>query len=235
MMVYAYIVLMIKNGKRVWYAEKIYISPSDQVGNLYAVGNTNEAIQCRRIALATVEALKRCGFEAITNMTDGGNAMYERVAESNRWNADAHVCIHTNAFIGKVSGFRAFYYAKNGTGQRLCEAIMATVAPITPGTSDNVTPKPEFYEVNSTDAPCAYLELGFHDNPVEAQYIIDHTVELAEAICKGICVFYGEEYIPPVQTLYRVQVGAFAVRENAEAMLEEVKAAGFPDAYITSL
>ncbi len=32
--------------------------------------------------------------------------------------------------------------------------------------------------------------------------------------------------------LYRVQVGAFSVKANADAMLAKVKAAGFPDAYI---
>ena len=50
---------------------KIYISPSDQVANTYAVGNTNEAVQCREIALLTVEALKRCGLSALTNTKDG--------------------------------------------------------------------------------------------------------------------------------------------------------------------
>ncbi len=34
--------------------------------------------------------------------------------------------------------------------------------------------------------------------------------------------------------LYRVQVGAFRERENAEAMLQKVKAAGFADAFIKS-
>ena len=38
-------------------SKKIYISPSDQTKNFYAVGNTNEAEQCRRIALALVDAL----------------------------------------------------------------------------------------------------------------------------------------------------------------------------------
>ena len=34
-------------------------------------------------------------------------------------------------------------------------------------------------------------------------------------------------------TVYRVQLGAYKYRENAENMLERVKAAGFPDAFIT--
>ena len=49
--------------------KKIYLSPSDQNYNTYAVGDTNEAVQCRKIALKLVEALKRCGFEAMTNTT----------------------------------------------------------------------------------------------------------------------------------------------------------------------
>ena len=36
------------------------------------------------------------------------------------------------------------------------------------------------------------------------------------------------------KTLYRVQVGAFAVKSNAEAMLKKIKAAGFDDAFITT-
>lgn len=32
--------------------------------------------------------------------------------------------------------------------------------------------------------------------------------------------------------LYRVQVGAYSVKANAEAMLAKVKAAGFKDAFI---
>jgi N-acetylmuramoyl-L-alanine amidase len=50
----------------------------------------------------------------------------------------------------------------------------------------------------------------------------------------------GEAPKPPAPTppptepkkLYRVQVGAFSVKANADAMLARVKAAGFADAFI---
>ena len=35
--------------------------------------------------------------------------------------------------------------------------------------------------------------------------------------------------------LYRVQVGAFRIRENAEAYLEKVQNAGFPEAFVTEV
>lgn len=217
-------------------AKKIYISPSSQTANMYAVGNTNEAAQCRKIALLLVDALIRCGFEAKTNVTEG-KSMYDRVRESNDWNADAHIPIHTNAVNGKVAGFRGFYYQAGGEGYKLVDAIMDAVAPITPGTSDGISSYQSLYEVKASNAPCAYLELGFHDNREEAQYIIDHTAELAEAICKGICNHYKVKYVAPKVAsakLYRVQVGAFREKANAEALEKKLEKAGY-DAFIVAV
>lgn len=174
--------------------KKIYFSPSDQDRNLYAAGNTNEAEQCRKIALACVEAAKRCGFDAKTNTTD---EMEDRVAESNRWGADIHVCIHTNAFNGSVMGTRLFCYSKSGEGYKACERVMAALAPITPGGSDSITENPNLYETRNTSAVAVYVEVGFHDNPAEAAWIIAHTTEIAEAIVRGLCDYYSVAYVEP--------------------------------------
>ena len=40
---------------------------------------------------------------------------------------------------------------------------------------------------------------------------------------------------PKAKVIYRVQVGAYTVRENADAFLREVKAAGFENAFITKV
>jgi N-acetylmuramoyl-L-alanine amidase len=220
---------------------KIYLSPSCQIKNEYAVGNTNEAAQCRAIALLCVPALERCGFEAKTNTTGD---MYERVRESNAWGADAHIPIHTNAFNGEVAGFRGFYYKDGCKGMLLAGRIMDAIAPITPGTSDGLQARPELYEVRETYAACAYLELGFHDNAEEARYIIDHKPELAEKICEGVCKHFGVTYVPPKQPepekkpdggkLYRVQVGAFRMKKNAENMRDELREIGYEDAFIVA-
>lgn len=225
-------------------AKKIYLSPSDQNRNTYKVGNTNEAAQCSAIADLCVVALKRCGFEAKTNKKDD---MYDRVRESNEWGADAHIPIHTNAFDGSVAGFRGFYHTANGQGHKLVAAIMKAVAPITPGESDNLSAYPGLYEVRASDAPCAYLELGFHDNATEARYIIDHKKDLAEAICKGVCNYFGVKYVSPAkeekepvkesekatQKLYRVfnaegkQTGAYSVEANAfNELRKQLKSGG---------
>ena len=86
-------------------SKKVYISPSDQERNEYAVGNTNEKEQCHAISAALIKALVRCGMQAKINYTA---SMQERVKESNEWNADLHLPIHTNAYNGKVMGTRLF-------------------------------------------------------------------------------------------------------------------------------
>ena len=69
-------------------AKRVYLSPSDQRSNSYAVGNTTEAIQCGRIAAACKTALERSGVEVMLGQYD---TMANRVAASNRFGADLHV------------------------------------------------------------------------------------------------------------------------------------------------
>lgn len=210
--------------------KKIYISPSSQPANTYAVGNTNEEVQCRRIGAALESALIRCGFTAKAGL-DG--TMYTRVAESNAMGADLHLPVHTNAFDGKVAGLRIMVSKLGGEAEQVAKAIMTQLAPITPGQSDGISLYPALYEIKATTAPCVYIEAGFHDNPEEAQWIIDHTDDIAEAICKALCSHYGVTYAAAEQTVYRVQVGAFHNKTYAENMMNELKGKGY-DAFIVS-
>ena len=213
-------------------AKKIYISPSDQISNKYLVGDTNEAVQCRKIALKLVEALKRCGFEAMTNTTGD---MYARTAESNKWGADLHLPVHTNAYNKNVAGTRIYCYNTTGEGYKASKAIMAALKPVTPGSSDSINARDNLYEINKAKAPVAYIEVAFHDHEVEAPWIIENTEAIAEAICKGVCNHYAvayaepavEEPVPEKETIYRVQVGAYGKKSGAETMLSKLKDAGF--------
>lgn len=219
--------------------EKIYVSPSSQTENRYAVGNTTEAKQCRKIAKALVKALKRCGFDAMTNVIGD---MYARVKESNKWGASLHIPIHTNAHNKKVKGTRLFCFSKNGEGYKACKAIMAALAPITPGSSDSITVNKVLYENRVAKAPTAYVEVAFHDNPEEARWIIDNTEAIAEAICKGVCNHFGKPYIPTAtaqepekaEVLYCVQVGAYRQKTGAVEMLQKLANAGFTGIIVES-
>ena len=189
--------------------------------------------ECRKIAAALEKELDRCGFNSKAGMT---GSMYTRTAESNSFGADLHLPIHTNACNGKVGGLRIFVYKKGGEAEQIAKAIMATLAPITPGASDGISEYPGLYEVKNSNALCVYIEVGFHDNPEEAQWIIDHTQDIAVAIAKGLCKHYGVKYVAAkeeTKPIYRVQLGAFHNRQNAEALMAELKEKGY-EAFITS-
>ena len=62
-------------------SKRIYLSPSNQDGNLYAYGSTNEMEQCNRIADAAKTALERCGFTV--KKAAKGQKMSTSIAESN--------------------------------------------------------------------------------------------------------------------------------------------------------
>lgn len=276
---------------------KVYLSPSNQTDNRYAYGNTTEAEQCGKIAQACKTALER---NSITVQLGHMPSMQEKVKASDAFGADLHVPIHTNAFNGKVSGTRMFCFSDGGEGMKACKAIFARLAPITPGTSENIRVDASLYEVRVPSAPTAYIECEFHDNAEAAKWIVEHTEDIGEAIARGICDYFGvtfkekeqpapaksvdevarevirgewgngsdrrqrleaagydynavqdrvnailngdkperpipaepvepapEPEQPATDKLYRVQVGAFAVRENAEKMLRRLKDAGF--------
>ena len=276
---------------------KVFLSPSNQYDNRYAYGDTTEGVQCGKIAEACKAALERSGV-TVKLMHD--ESMQEKCAASNAFGADLHVPIHTNAFNGTVSGTRMFCYAEGGEGQKACKAIFARLAPVTPGTSENIRADASLYEVRVPAAPTAYVECEFHDSPTASKWIVENTGLIGETIARGICDYFGvtfqekeqaqpaksvdevarevirgewgngsdrrqrleaagydydtvqdrvnailtgdapeqptpaepvepspEPEQPATDKLYRVQVGAFAVRENAEKMLQRLKDAGF--------
>ena len=220
-------------------SKKIYVSPSNQAGNTYATGNTNEKEQCHKIARACVDTLIENGFQVMCTYNDD---MYKRVAESNAFGADIHIAIHTNATAkhNVTGGSQVLLYSISGEREKAGNAVLSRLSPITPGKSaERLVLKPDFYEVRATKGIALYCECEFHDTQLGSDFIINNTDKIGEAIAYGICDYYG--IVPKNKnsapqndgTLYRVQVGAFSVRENAENYLIKLKNAGF-DGFIVS-
>ena len=225
-------------------SKKIYISPSNQVGNVYATGGTNEKEQCHKIAKYCVSYLKKKGFSVKCTYNDD---MYARVKESNSFGADLHVAIHTNATAkhNVTGGTQILLYNLSGERKRVGQAVFDRLAPLTPGKSaERLIEKPDFYEINSAKGITVYVEAEFHDTKEGSDFIRKNTRKIGEAIAKGICDYYdvdtenvGDGFIHPVnkennassenETLYSVQVGAFRSKKNAEEYVKKLNKAGF--------
>lgn len=192
-------------------AKRVYLSPSDQRRNTYAVGNTTEAIQCGRIAEACRIALERSGVEVLVGQYD---TMASRVVASNKFGADLHVPIHSNACNGKASGTHLFCYSgdRNSAGYKACQAVLDVLGPVTPGAPDVIRAYPALYEVKHPAATTVYIEVDFHDVPRVAEWIIANTTVIGETIAKGLCNALGVKFVPgddtpepvPVQVEYEV-------------------------------
>ena len=170
---------------------KIYLSPSAQPHNAYAVGNTTEQVQCNRIATAAKKALERNGYTV--KKAPEGQSYVKNVAESNAWGADIHMPIHTNAG-GNKKGTLGLCY-RGCVNNKYMQAVYKAVAECTPWSDLGIGVRNDLYEINKTKMMCVYIECAFHDKVDSAQWIIDNVEKLGEAIAKGFCAADGKKYI----------------------------------------
>lgn len=216
-------------------SKKIYLSPSCQVNNIYAVGNTNEQEQCNKISEFAKIALERCGFEV--KKAPKGQSVAKNINESNIWGADLHISIHTNAFDGQtLGGTLVMIYSNDDENKKAGSSILNAVSSISPGSDYSLTVNKNLAELNSTKAVSVYLECEFHDTEVGANWIINNVKSIGESISKGVCdyyeVTYKSDFSENFNKLYSVQVGAFKEKSNAERCLQKAKDLGFTDAFI---
>ena len=145
----------------------------------------------RRCADYLEAALKRCGCEVIN--AQYGN-MYDRVKASNAWPADLHIALHTNGFNGKVAGTRVHCYPSEKS-RRIGRLLQDRIAPLSPGTSERLVESAGLYELRAPTMPAVLPEFGFHDNPEEAQWLIDNMETIAEETCRAVCAFFDVPYV----------------------------------------
>ena len=206
---------------------KVYISPSSQTENKYAYGTYTEAQICRQIGTELKGILDKVGVE--NKLADKSLDVNGRVKDSNNYKPDLHICIHTNA--GGGDGTLVMCY-KGYSNNAYVKAIYNEVASLSPGKDDGIKENNTLAEVVQTYAVTVYVECEFHDNTTLAKWIVEHTSDIANSIAKAICETAGISYNTIAPTgLYKVQIGAFAYKENADNLAKELENKGY-DTYI---
>lgn len=162
-----------------------------------------------------------------------------RTNAANNFKADFYLSIHHNAGIngGKGGGILAYVYKSVGeetlAWQRdLYEALIEATG--LKGDRSSPLVKRDLHEVRETTMPAVLLELGFMDSQTDVPIILTEAFadQCAAAIVK-VLVKRGKlvAKAKDPEKIYRVQVGAFSVRENAQRFCSEMKAKGF-DAFV---
>lgn len=195
------------------------------------------------MALACRDYLERNGVKVLMSRTkDENDPLTEEIKECNAFNPDLAVDIHNNA--GGGDGFEAYYHFKGGSSKALALNIEEEVKAIGQNsrgckTKVNASGRDYFGFIRQTNCPAVIVEGVFVDNATDAQ--IANTTEKQRAFgyayARGILTTLGikpqeASQAVPAGSVYRVQIGAYSQKENAQAQLQRAKEAGFSDAYI---
>ncbi len=208
------------------------------------------------LALKTAERLD--GIKVLlTRERDIYVSLADRVALSRR--AEPHLFLSLHANAGGGHGFESFIYSGLGPAdpatamqQAIHSSAMTTLARWE--RRDRGMKKASFYVLRYNTSPAVLIESLFIDNAGEAAIWREPPFAdtLAAALAAGInsalnlpaALPVKSANLPPAaatepastraggQALYTVQVGAFALIENARQRLSEAQQAGFQDAYI---
>lgn len=195
------------------------------------------------MALACRDYLERNGVKVLMSRTkDENDPLTEEIKECNAFNPDLAVDIHNNA--GGGDGFEAYYHFKGGSSKALALNIEEEVKAIGQNsrgckTKVNASGRDYFGFIRQTNCPAVIVEGVFVDNATDVQ--IANTTEKQRAFgyayARGILTTLGIDpqeasQAVPAGSVYRVQIGAYSQKENAQAQLQRAKEAGFSDAYI---
>jgi N-acetylmuramoyl-L-alanine amidase len=183
------------------------------------------------IALACNEVLINHGVTVIMSRTkDENDTISDEIKECNNFKPDFAVDIHNNA--GGGDGAECFYCHIGGKGKTLAENILTEIVKTGQNsrglkTRVNSSGKDYYAFIRETTAPAVIVECAFIDNSTDIQILDTYTKQVAmgTAIAKGILRTLEIPY-KKVSKLYRVQVGAYQIKSNAEILQNKLKSQG---------
>ncbi len=182
----------------------IYLSPSTQEFNPYS-GGGNEEQYMNLIADAMEPYLAASGIRFVRNTPDMTAA--SSIRASNAGNYDLHFALHSNASAnGNARGIEAYYYPSSTNGKRFAEIVARNLQLIYPlPNSSRIVPTTTLGEVTRTKSPGVLVEIGYHDNPQDAQWIRENINAIAENLVLSLTEYFGIPFNYP-QPIYTASV-----------------------------
>ena len=179
--------------------------------------------------------LKNHGVDVkYSRTTDVFLELAERASRANSFGANVFVSIHCNAFNdSSARGVETYSYPGSSTGAKLAKAIQDSIIASGTYTVNRGTKTANFAVLRLTNMPAALVELAFITNSQDANILRNRQDDLALAVAKGILNNLGIPYKGGGTPLYKVQVGAFSIRANADNLVKELKTKGYNPFVVT--
>lgn len=177
----------------------LFLSPSTQDFNLY-VTEGNEQLWMNRLADRMEPYLEASGINVARNNPNGSAAT--SIRQSNLGTYDFHLALHSNAapenLAGQLRGIDAYYYPGAKFGQAMAQLVVDNLKPIYP-LPDKVQTRTStaIGELRRTKAPASLIEIGYHDNVQDATWLKENLDEIAAAMSRAVCQYFGLPFLQP--------------------------------------
>ena len=208
---------------------KVFLSAGHGGNDPGAVSNglSEKTINLNTLLACKTELVRHGVAVACSRVTDANDPVTQEVKEANVSNADIAVSFHANA--GGGDGFEAYYHSSNINGKKLAKLCEKHVKALGQN-SRGVKTGDKLQFIKNTKMSSVLVESFFVYN-INDKTIGDTVLEqkaFGVAYAKAILEFLGINYESKSdEGLYRVQVGAYRDKDNADSVREELKTAGF--------
>lgn len=177
----------------------LFLSPSTQDFNPY-ITTGNEQYWMNQLADRMEPYLHASGVNVTRNDPDGSAA--QSIRQSNAGSYDFHLALHSNAspeaLAGRQRGIDIYYFPTSEEGLRMANILVDVLKPIYP-LPERVRALPSVLigEVRRTRAPSVLAELGYHDNPDDANWLTGNLEAVAAALSEGVTEYFGLPFLTP--------------------------------------
>jgi len=208
---------------------KVFIDPGHGGTDSGAVGN---GLQEKNITLQIATSLRDIllnEYEDVSVMlsrtSDQTVSLSERTDAANNWGADYYLSIHINS--GGGTGFESYIYPGVGSPTTTYQNIIHEEVLKVVDFADRGEKTADFFVLRNSKMPALLTENGFVDNTNDAAKLKNTSflTTIARGHANGLARAFNLTKKPTA--LYRVQIGAFSNKTNADNLAAEAKAKGF--------
>ncbi|WP_312093315.1 N-acetylmuramoyl-L-alanine amidase [Niallia sp.] len=215
---------------------KIFIDPGHGGSDSGAVGNGLVEKNITWNIAQQISNILQNEYEDIAILMsrtgDSTVSLSERTDAANKWNADFYLSIHINA--GGGTGFESYIYPGVGTPTLTYQQAIHRQIIEETGFNDRGMKSANFHVLRETDMPALLTENGFVDTMLDANQLKDSNfiAKIARGHVNGLEKAFSLTKKQSQTTIYRVQIGAFKEKENADNLALQASGKGFNTAVL---